>query len=117
QARLVSRAANDWTGDFDALARTLALLPVDEAWLDGEVDELDAKGRTSFQALQKALSAADSRNLKYLALHLLYLNGFDLRDAALTERKRLLRELLSDAPPATQYSERFRGPRAALPQD
>jgi bifunctional non-homologous end joining protein LigD len=117
QARLVSRTANDWTGDFDALARTLALLPVDEAWLDGEVVALDAKGRTSFQALQKALSATDSRNLKYLAFDLLYLNGFDLRDAALTERKRLLRELLSDAPPAIQYSEHFAVPGAAFLQN
>jgi len=117
QARLVSRTANDWTGDFDALARTLALLPVDEAWLDGEVVALDAKGRTSFQALQKALSATDSRNLKYLAFDLLYLNGFDLRDAPLTERKRLLRELLSNAPPAIQYSEHFAVPGAAFLQN
>jgi len=117
EARMVSRTANDWTGDFDALARTLALLPVDDAWLDGEVVALDAKGRTSFQALQKALSAADSRNLKYLAFDLLYLNGFDLRDAALTERKRLLRELLSNAPPAIQYSEHFAVPGAAFLQN
>ena len=117
QARLVSRTANDWTGDFDALARTLALLPVDDAWLDGEVVALDAKGRTSFQALQKALSATDSRNLKYLAFDLLYLNGFDLRDAPLTERKRLLRELLSNAPPAIQYSEHFAVPGAAFLQN
>src|SRR6185503_14094198 len=117
QARLVSRTANDWTGDFDALARTLALLPVDEAWLDGEVVALDAKGRTSFQALQKALSATDSRNLKYLAFDLLYLNGFDLRDAPLTERKRLLRELLSNASPAIQYSEHFAVPGAAFLQN
>jgi len=117
QARLVSRTANDWTGDFDALARTLALLPVDDAWLDGEVVALDAKGRTSFQALQKALSATDSRNLKYLAFDLLYLNGFDLRDVALTERKRLLRELLSNAPPAIQYSEHFAVPGAAFLQN
>ena len=30
QARMVSRTGNDWTGDFDALARTLALLPVED---------------------------------------------------------------------------------------
>ncbi|HEX3633469.1 MAG TPA: DNA ligase D [Casimicrobiaceae bacterium] len=117
RARMVSRTANDWTGDFDALARTLALLPVDDAWLDGEVVALDAKGRTSFQALQKALSAADSRNLKYLAFDLLHLNGFDLRGVALTERKRLLRELLSSAPAAIQYSEHFAVPGPAFLQN
>jgi bifunctional non-homologous end joining protein LigD len=116
-ARMVSRTANDWTGDFDALARALALLPVDDAWLDGEVVALDAAGRTSFQALQKALSAADPRNLKYLAFDLLYLNGFDLRDVTLTERKRLLRELLLSAPAAIQYSEHFAVPGAAFLQN
>ncbi len=98
QVRMVSRNDKDWTGDFPALARALALLPVDDAWLDGEVVALDAHGRTSFQALQKALSAKDSHDLKYLAFDLLYLNGFDLRGVVLTERKRLLRDLLSSAP-------------------
>jgi bifunctional non-homologous end joining protein LigD len=117
QARLVSRNANDWTGDFAALARALALLPTDDAWLDGEVVALDAGGRTSFQALQKALSAADSRNLKYLAFDLLHLNGFDLRGVALTERKRLLRDLLSNVPPVIQYSEHFAVPGPAFLQN
>jgi bifunctional non-homologous end joining protein LigD len=117
EARLVSRTANDWTGDFAAVARALALLPVSEAWLDGEVVALDSGGRTSFQALQKALSAADSRNLRYLAFDLPYLNGVDLRDVALTERKRLLRELLSSAPATIQYSEHFAVPGPAFLQN
>ena len=117
EARLVSRTANDWTSDFATVARVLAMLPVRDAWLDGEVVALDRGGRTSFQALQKALSAADSRNLKYLAFDLLYLNGFDLRDVALTERKRLLRELLASAPAAIQYSEHFAVPGAAFLQN
>src|SRR5690348_3575105 len=107
QVCMLSRADKDWTGDFPAVARALALLPVDEAWVDGEVVALDAHGRTSFQALQKALSAFDSRSLKYLAFDLLHLNGFDLRGVVLTERKRLLRELLVNAPASIQYSEHF----------
>jgi bifunctional non-homologous end joining protein LigD len=92
-------------------------LPVDDAWLDGEVIALDARGRSSFQALQKALSAADSRGLKYLAFDLLHLNGFDLRGAALSERKRLLHEILSNAPAAIQYSEHFAVPGPAFLQN
>ncbi len=117
QARMVSRTDNDWSDDFDAIARALTLLPVSDAWLDGEVVALDRRGRTSFQALQKALSAADSRDLKYLAFDLLYLNGFDLRDVSLTERKRLLRDLLSSAPAAIQYSEHFAVPGPAFLQN
>ncbi len=48
QVRMVSRNAKDWTGDFPALARALALLPVDDAWLDGEVVALDAAGTHQF---------------------------------------------------------------------
>lgn len=107
QVRMVSRNAKDWTGDFPVLARALARLPVKSAWLDGEVVAFDAEGRTSFQALQKALAAADSRELAYLAFDLLYLDGFDLRDVVLTERKRLLRELLDSAPAPIRYSEHF----------
>lgn len=107
EARMVSRNDRDWTGDFPALARALARLPAEAAWLDGEVVAFDAQGRTRFQALQKALSAADSRDLAYLAFDLLYLDGYDLRDVMLTERKRLLRELLSGAPAAIRYSEHF----------
>jgi len=114
QVRMISRNGKDWTGDFPPLARALAVLPVDQAWLDGEVVALDANGRTNFQALQKALSAADSRGLKYLAFDLLYLDGYDLRGVVLTERKRLLRDLLSSAPAAIQYSEHFAAPGPAF---
>ena len=112
--RMFSRNDLDWTGDFDAVAQALGRLPVESAWLDGEVVAFDAAGRTSFQALQKALSAADSRGLAYLVFDLLYLNGFDLREVALTERKRLLSDLLSDAPPAIRYSEHFAVPGPAF---
>ncbi|MGH8798858.1 MAG: non-homologous end-joining DNA ligase, partial [Casimicrobiaceae bacterium] len=117
QVRMVSRNAKDWTADFPALARALARLPVETAWLDGEVAALDAQGRTSFQSLQNALSAANGQNLAYLAFDLLYLDGFDLRGAALSERKRLLRDLLSTAPAAIRYSEHFAVPGPAFLQN
>ena len=114
QVRMYSRNDLDWTDDFGAVAQALARLPVESAWLDGEVVAFDTAGRTSFQALQKALSAADSRDLVYLAFDLLYLNGFDLRGVALTERKRLLSELVSGAPAAIRYSEHFAVPGSAF---
>ena len=56
KARLVSRNGKDWTAAFAAVAADLAKLPVRAAWIDGEVVVLDAAGRTSFQALQNALT-------------------------------------------------------------
>ena len=58
RARLVSRNGKDWTHAFPTVARDLAALPVASAWIDGEVVVLDAEGRSSFQALQNALTGA-----------------------------------------------------------
>ena len=107
EVRLVSRNDKDWTRSFPTVARALARLPVETAWLDGEVIATDAKGRSSFQRLQNALSATTPQNLTYVAFDLLYLNGFDLRAVPLGERKRLLHELLADAPAAIKYSDHF----------
>jgi len=109
QARLVSRNAKDWTANFPSLARILSRLPVDNACLDGEVVVVDAKGRTSFQALQNAIAPTEgsAQPLTYFAFDLLYLNGFDLRALKLAERKEILHKLLSSAPPAVKYSDHF----------
>ena len=84
------------------------------AWLDGEVVALDEKGRSSFQALQNALSASPSADLAYLVFDLLYLDGFDLRGVKLTERKALLQSLLSSAPANIRYSDHFSVPGKAF---
>jgi bifunctional non-homologous end joining protein LigD len=114
EARMMSRNAKDWTGAFPSLAHALGRLPVESAWLDGEVVVIDARGRSSFQALQNALSGA-SATLEYFAFDLLYLDGFDLRGVALSERKRLLQELLSSAPATVKYSEKISVAVATLP--
>jgi bifunctional non-homologous end joining protein LigD len=116
EAQIVSRTAKDWTAEFSAVAHALARLPVESAWLDGEVVVVDAHGRTRFQALQNALSGATTATLSYFAFDLLYLNGFDLRGVALAERKRLLQELLANAPMTVKYSEHFAAPGEAFLQ-
>ena len=117
EAHMVSRNGKDWTSAFPSIVRAMPRLPVETAWLDGEVVVMDAKGRTSFQALQNALSAPNASNLTYVAFDLLYVNGFDLRGVALTERKRLLQELISGPPGPIRYSEHFAVPGAAFLQN
>jgi bifunctional non-homologous end joining protein LigD len=84
-------------------------LPIETAWLDGELTVLEADGRTRFQALQNALVDPDARRLTYFLFDLPYLDGYDLRGVALIERKRLLERILTQAQRTLRYSEHARG--------
>lgn len=70
----------------DALARSLK---VQSAIFDGEVVVKDATGRDIFLNLMRRQGEAS-----YVAFDLLWLNGRDLRDRPLTDRKRALRRVL-----------------------
>lgn len=88
KVRIFSRNGNDWTSKFATLATSIARLPLKSAWIDGEIVVPDATGRTSFQALQNALSDEDGSKLQYFAFDLLYVDGYDIRKARLLDRKR-----------------------------
>jgi bifunctional non-homologous end joining protein LigD len=95
-ARLYSRNGNDLTRRMAAIARAIERLPgLVDGWLDGEVVALSADGRTSFPALQAALSDARDQDLIYYLFDLPYWNGRDLRAEALAARKQRLATLLS----------------------
>lgn len=108
--RLSTRGGHDWTARFPGLAAAFRALPAKTAIVDGEAVIVDAHGRTSFQALQGALGR-DRPDLSFYAFDLLYLDGWDLRGAALVDRKRVLRQLLARLPPgsAIRYSDHVRG--------
>jgi bifunctional non-homologous end joining protein LigD len=61
--------------------------------LDGEVVIDDDSGKSNFQLLQNYQKSGEG-NLKYIVFDLLYLQGNDLTLLPLTERKKLLKELL-----------------------
>ena len=113
EAHIVSRNGKEWTDAFPTIAKAAASLPVAAAWLDGEICVVDAKGRSSFQALQNVLSNGPG-SLTYFAFDLLYVDGIDLRGATLIDRKRVLQQLLEGAPQAIQYSDHFAAPGAAF---
>jgi bifunctional non-homologous end joining protein LigD len=97
KATLRSRHGNGWTARFRPTAEALGGLAARRALLDGELVALDEKGRTDFQELQNALSARDPDRLVYFAFDLLELDGRDLRDAPLLERKKALKKLLDES--------------------
>jgi len=109
KVRLMSRNGKDWTERFAHVASAVKKLKAKSAWLDGEVCAVDAKGRSSFQGLQNALSGSGTGGLVYFVFDLPYLDAYDLRGAALSERKRLLQPLLERAGLPLQYSPDVRG--------
>ena len=110
RARLVTRNGNDYTDRFPAVARSLEGCAAGRAMvLDGELVVTDEAGRTDFQALQGFLREPAGKHPAYVAFDLLALDGDDLRDRPLVERKRLLETLLEGAPDNLRYSVHVRG--------
>jgi bifunctional non-homologous end joining protein LigD len=107
EVQLISRNGKDWTKEFPQVARAIGRLPAGTALLDGEVAAVLPNGATSFQALQRR--AEGGTPLVYFAFDLLHLDGWDLRNVALVERKEVLRRLLEKAPPALRFSDHVRG--------
>ncbi|HET9596526.1 MAG TPA: DNA ligase D [Anaeromyxobacteraceae bacterium] len=98
EVRLVSRRGGDWTARFPGVRDAVGALPCRAALLDGEVAAVLADGRTSFQALQRALGGARGARLAYFAFDLLHLDGEDLAARPLEDRKAALARLLARAP-------------------
>ncbi|MCB8823188.1 non-homologous end-joining DNA ligase [Microvirga rosea] len=105
QARLVTRNNQDWTHRFPELAEALARFAPRGTIFDGEICKLADSGLSSFAALQQALSDEATADLVYYAFDLLFHEGVDLRQRPLEERKRLLAQILTNAPPTVVLSQ------------
>lgn len=112
--RLLSRNQKDLGGKFPEVTDALAKLPVREAILDGEIVALDPKGKSSFQLLQGADMDQKRPRLFFYAFDLLQLNGQDLRQRPLVERKRQLEKLLARPAGTIRYSASLTGEVASL---
>ena len=108
KCRIYSRNGKEWTEPFATIADAVARLPVESAWIDGEIVVLDARGHTSFQSLQNFLSEDVRAKPLYFAFDLPYVNGYDLRRAPLVERKTLLRKMIADSP-LVRFSDHVQG--------
>jgi bifunctional non-homologous end joining protein LigD len=110
---LWSRNGIPWNERAPELIDMLAGLGV-SAVMDGELIAVDRNGYSDFNALQKALSEKDARNLRYVVFDLLALDGHDLRGAPLVERKALLQRLLEGTDPRFFYSTHIAGRGPAI---
>ncbi|TZF90394.1 DNA ligase D [Cognatilysobacter lacus] len=105
---LWSRNGIPWNDRVPELIAMLGGLGA-SAVMDGELIAVDASGYSDFNALQKALSDKDARNLRYVVFDLLAFDGHDLRRAPLVERKALLEKFLDGADPRFFYSTHIAG--------
>lgn len=74
------------------------------AYIDGELCAVNPDGTTSFAELQAATDSKSTTHLVYFVFDLLYLNGENLTELPLLDRKERLRRLLKGMPQSIQYS-------------
>ena len=107
QVRLTSANGKDATASYPELAGLGEALGVRSAVLDGEVVAFDDSGRPDFGRLQQRMHIADPRQAAeraaavpavLLLFDLLALDGTDICDLPLTERRRLLEDLVEPGP-------------------
>lgn len=117
KVRMVSRRGNAMNAQFPEIAAALAdAVKADTAIVDGEIVAFDEAGVPSFQLLQNhvgfrrsaALKGEKPQALNFFAFDLLYLDGHDLRKAALIDRRQLLSSIILPSE-TVKYSEHFVG--------
>lgn len=111
KVQMLTRNSHDWSAKWPTLVKALKELPIESAWLDGEVVALEADGSISFQALQNAMRLGKEAKLAYFVFDLMYLNGHDLSALPLQQRKTLLHTLFEnmDASGPLHYSDHVAG--------
>lgn len=120
--RLVSRNQNDLGPRYPELRDLPKFVEAKNAILDGEVVVLDEQGRSSFSLMQqrtgirahgRQAAARSDLPILYYVFDLIYLDGYDLRQVALDDRKRMLREVLKSGE-LVRYSDHHAGQGVAL---
>ena len=103
KVQMWSRSERDITHEYPELLQIAKNIDAREAWLDGEIVVLDNEGRSDFQRLQlrfgvqrPSTKLIEQVPVVYYVFDLLYLDGHDLRNVPLVQRKELLRQILHD---------------------
>ena len=95
RVQLLTRTGLDWTEKYPSAIAALANLNVKTAYLDVELCGVDDAGLPTFAHTQAATDGERNMHLVYYAFDLLHLDGLDLSNLQLIERKALLEPLLA----------------------
>jgi bifunctional non-homologous end joining protein LigD len=113
-AHAYTRNGHNWSDHYPGIIAAARKLPCRSAIVDGEVIVQDFRGVSDFEALQAALRSK-SASVVFYAFDLLHLDGKDLRERPLIERRAKLKRLIgADSKSSLQFSEEFVGDAAAF---
>jgi bifunctional non-homologous end joining protein LigD len=105
---IYTRNGNDWTAKFSKQVKALERLDIESGWLDGEAVVLDERGLPDFQALQNAFDVGRPQDIVVYFFDVPYLNGYDLRNVPLVQRRAILKALVEPLEdPMLRYSQDF----------
>ena len=102
--RLLTRTGLDWIQKYPAIAAAVASIDAKQAYLDGELCGVGPGGITSFSIIQLASDIGNATALVFFRSDLLYLDGQNLRERPLIERKALA-DLLANVPSPLHYCD------------
>jgi bifunctional non-homologous end joining protein LigD len=102
QVQIFSRSGQNFTEKFKPIADALRTQVPYTCMLDGEIIALDERGRPQFQLLQEY--EMNPVRIAYAIFDLLYIDGEDLRDTPLIERKKILQAIIPENSPDLLFS-------------
>ena len=117
EVRIQSRSGLRCERQYPELAVIHHHIAAHQAVLDGEIAVLDEKGISRFHLIQPRIANSDPHTITrlvrstpvvYFAFDLLYLDGYDLRNAILSKRRELLQEVATPGG-VLRISEAFAG--------
>ena len=111
---MLTRKGHDWSDRYPSIVRAAVNLRCQSAIIDGEAIVQGGNGVSDFEALPSAMRWRPHSIILY-AFDLMHLNGKDLRQQTLSERRSILKTLIgTDAESRIQFSDEFDGDGDAL---
>lgn len=107
--QLFTRNGLDWTRRFPRVAEAARRLPVESAYIDGEVVVEDEDGLSDWPALHVCAARGNCPSALLWAFDLPFLNGRDLRALPLIERKEMLASIIPPDEPWLHYVDHVEG--------
>ena len=105
EVRLLTRTGLDWTHKYPAIAAAVASIGAGQAYLDGELCGVGRDGITSFSMIQLASGSGNAAALVFFLFDLLHVDGENLCERPLIDRKERLAALLSNATSPLHYCD------------